>query len=387
MTASRVLVCGPEPDRSGAPLALLRQMRWLAAEGIIDPVFAFRARGELLADFRSIGPTLVWSDLVERVGLRGARVVGREDVVRSVQRRALAAWLERRCRDLRIDLVYVNTVRSWEMVLGARDVGLPAVWHVHESARAISSYVPPAAMRQTVAAATRFIAVSAPVARALEAYGAEPSRTSVIPGIVAPGLPPGRPGPTPAGHRTVGGNGGLVVGAGKPSETKGSDLFVQLAADLVRRRPEARFRWVGLRDGPASAAMRSEVRAAGLDRAVELVDAVPDPWRYLSTGDVFVSTAREDSMPLTVLEAAAAGVPFVCFDGAGGASDVARLGAGLTADYLDVRAMADTVDQLLTDDRLRSQLSARARQLVAETCSEGVAGSAAAAVIAAALGV
>lgn len=387
MISSRLMVFSPAPDRSGAPIALLRQMQWLADREVVDPIFVFRGGGELQGEFVRVGRTVVVPDLAERVALRASRAVGQERSFRAVQRRALRTWIGTSCRRSAVDAVYANTVRVWDVVLAAADLGIPIIWHVHEGPRSIRNHVPEAAMRQAVKVVARFIAVSGSVARALEGYGADPGRISVVPGMVS--VPPRRADAEAAAavRRRLGVEAGapLIVGAGKPSETKGADLFVQLAVRLQRACPTSRMCWVGMRQEPASRCMRDDVEAAGLSGRVDLVDELPDVSAYLAAAQVFISCAREDAMPLSVLESAAQGVPFVCFEGAGGTAELAAAGAGMAVRYLDVEAMASAVEQVLSDPGLAQMLSERARSFVVEHCSAAVVGSRAAAAVDAAV--
>jgi len=66
------------------------------------------------------------------------------------------------------------------------------------------------------------------------------------------------------------------------------------------------------------------------------------------------------------MEAAALGVPTVCFDGAGGGREFVEDDAGCVVPYLDVGAMAECVLDLLRNNELRTKLGRRARDKVRE---------------------
>ena len=80
--------------------------------------------------------------------------------------------------------------------------------------------------------------------------------------------------------------------------------------------------------------------------------------------DVFALTSREDPFPLVMLEAAAAGVPLVCFAGGGGAPEFVQPDAGHVAAYLDVAGMAAAVSDLLEREEERQRMGQIAAERV-----------------------
>ncbi len=97
----------------------------------------------------------------------------------------------------------------------------------------------------------------------------------------------------------------LVLGAGRLCKQKAPDLFAA-AAELGRRRGLAlRWQWVGGGD-PEYA---EQLQAAGVDVTGWLPHAAA--CSLIGRAQVYVHTAAWESAPLTVLEAAAAGVPIL----------------------------------------------------------------------------
>ena len=82
--------------------------------------------------------------------------------------------------------------------------------------------------------------------------------------------------------------------------------------------------------------------------------------------DVFALTSREDPFPLVMLEAAAAGLPLVCFAQGGGTPEFALPDAGYMVTYLDVAEMADAVVHLLERDGERLHMGQVAAAQVRE---------------------
>ena len=56
-----------------------------------------------------------------------------------------------------------------------------------------------------------------------------------------------------------------------------------------------------------------DAKRLGLGDRIKFVGPLEQPAQLFAAMDVFALTSREDPFPLVMLEAAAAGIPFVCF--------------------------------------------------------------------------
>jgi glycosyltransferase involved in cell wall biosynthesis len=82
-----------------------------------------------------------------------------------------------------------------------------------------------------------------------------------------------------------------------------------------------------------------------------------------STADLLICPTRQDNLPNVILEAMACGIPVVAFD-VGGVGDLVREGrTGLIVPPEDVSALIRSVRMLITDDHLRTRLSAESRMI------------------------
>ena len=82
------------------------------------------------------------------------------------------------------------------------------------------------------------------------------------------------------------------------------------------------------------------VRNAGVESCAHFTGEVTNPFEYYASFDVFVLLSREDPFPLVCLEAAAMGIPILCFAGAGGIPEFVEEDCGFIVPYLDIEAMA-----------------------------------------------
>ena len=95
--------------------------------------------------------------------------------------------------------------------------------------------------------------------------------------------------------------------------------------------------------------------------------------RYYYVGHIFLLSSREDPCPLVALEAANAGLPVVCFAGAGDIPGFVGEECGAVVPYEDVHAAAQAVVRLAGDAELRRNQGAEARKRVVERHSSASA--------------
>ena len=82
-----------------------------------------------------------------------------------------------------------------------------------------------------------------------------------------------------------------------------------------------------------------------------------------SAAELFACPSREDNLPNAVLEAMACGTPVVAFN-TGGIPDMVRSGeTGLLAPPLDVRALCDAIEVLLSDEGKRRGFAKESRRV------------------------
>ena len=241
-------------------------------------------------------------------------------------------------------MTYLNGIGATGLHAACAPSGGPLIVHAHELADGARRALHPDA-RRVFTAVDLAIAVTDEVAEVLtDQFGVEPERVVVIPGAL-PRHPLTDDRPRPA---AIDRSGPLIGSVGAGSRRKGIDLFVALAAEVVRRRPDARFLWVGPLDDPDTVA--AEVRAVGLSEHLLLVGEVESSAGWLRELDVFVSTAREDPLPLAVLEAVVAGAPVLTFENGGTADLLRRHGYDdAVVPALDVAGMADRLVTWLDD--------------------------------------
>ncbi|MDQ3331564.1 MAG: glycosyltransferase family 4 protein, partial [Planctomycetota bacterium] len=101
-----------------------------------------------------------------------------------------------------------------------------------------------------------------------------------------------------------------VIGTvGRLAEIKRQDLLIQAFARLLVKTPTAHLLLVG--DGPRRNELERLTADLGVSQAIHFAGYREDRDRLLHAMDIFTLTSRSEGMPLSVLEAWAAGVPVV----------------------------------------------------------------------------
>jgi len=129
------------------------------------------------------------------------------------------------------------------------------------------------------------------------------------------------------------------------------------------------FRGVIVGDGPDRALVEDELDQLGLRTKVELLGERRDGPALLRSSDIFVLATRSESMPMSVLEAMAAGLPVVVSDVGGLPEVVADERTGLLVPPGDPAALASALARLIEDRELRVALGARGLERARTTFS------------------
>jgi glycosyltransferase involved in cell wall biosynthesis len=137
---------------------------------------------------------------------------------------------------------------------------------------------------------------------------------------------------------------------------------------LADNMPNVRLLLVG--DGPQRRHIEREIARKGLDSYVRLLGTRRDVERILAAADLFLLTSISEGIPLTLLEAMAAGRPPVATR-VGGVSEVVEDGAtGVLVPAGDDQALATAIQRLAGDAPLRRRMGAAGQQRAIASFSE-----------------
>jgi glycosyltransferase involved in cell wall biosynthesis len=153
---------------------------------------------------------------------------------------------------------------------------------------------------------------------------------------------------------------GRIVMVGRFAPPKRHDVVVRALADVRPQHPEAELHLVG--DGPLRHEVESLVLQLGLQDAVRFLgtrDDVPD---LLAAAAVVVLASDYEALPLSVIEAMAAGVP-VAATATGGIGELVTDGdTGFLVGAGDSRGLASALGEVLSDSERARAMGQHGRE-------------------------
>jgi len=161
-----------------------------------------------------------------------------------------------------------------------------------------------------------------------------------------------------------------IVSVGRLIEKKGFMDLIDACGILAQRGRRFICQVVGT--GELEAALRSQTARLGLEAYIELMGPRPqsEVLRLVQGGAVFAAPCvvgldgNRDGLPTVLLEAMALGTPCISTD-VTGIPEVLQDGiTGLKVPQHDPLALADAIDQLLSDPGLRARLAVQARRQI-----------------------
>jgi glycosyltransferase involved in cell wall biosynthesis len=242
----------------------------------------------------------------------------------------------------------------------ARMLSIPLVVHIHSLEQDRSGHGPNptivAIESAGVRAATRVIAVSHYTARKIhELHGVELNRISVVHnGVYAR--------PTVAAYQEEHPKSGpLVLFLGRITYQKGPEYFVEAAAKVLAKVPDARFVMAG--NGDMLPQVKARVAELGIEPAFDFPGFVrgADVEHLFSTADAYVMPSVSEPFGISALEAMSYETP-VILSRQSGASEVLR--HALKVDFWDVDRLAAQIVAVLQYPELRSSIVEMAREEV-----------------------
>jgi hypothetical protein len=160
----------------------------------------------------------------------------------------------------------------------------------------------------------------------------------------------------------------VLAGVGSIIERKGHDVTIRAAAALNRRGVAAHLLLCG--DGEAAPALRALAQAEGVAGRVHFLGYRADVGAVLREAvDVFVSSAREETLGLNVLEAQALGLAVVASDLPPHHEAMVDGRTGLLVPMDAPEAVAEAVAALAADPARRAAMGAAGRAFTAERFS------------------
>jgi len=158
----------------------------------------------------------------------------------------------------------------------------------------------------------------------------------------------------------------LVVFLGRITPKKGFDLLIPALARVAARVPEAHLVLAGPDNEGYASTVKDLIAAQGLGSRVTWTGLVTGARKLelLRDADVWVLPSYDENFAVAAVEAMAAAAPVVVSERVAVQDAVRRADAGLVVPT-SVDALADAIEAILTNQRLRTQMGSNGQRLVA----------------------
>ncbi len=359
----RVLYVNHVGEVAGAEMSLLTLLRHLQSDEFEATVAAPR-QGRLHALLDGINITAEHIPPLRLHRTRNPLRMARQAAAVLTRRIQLGSIIQR----TQPDLLHANSLTA-AIAATTWSYGMPpVVLHIRDL------NFPRRAMQWTSSGAAGIIAISECVKQAIvEAAPEAADKTEIIyNGIDREEFRPDR---TRAEVRQMLGLGedALLVGnVGQLVPWKRQDMFLEAAAAITTRLPQARFIIVGadmFGEHPEYVAgLRAQAHQLGLGRAVIWAGYRDDVANLMSAMDVMVHTAEAEPLGRVILEALCVGTPCVAVNANGPAEIIENLESGVLAEA-DGQALAEAAVTVLSKPRLAQALAEGGQTRIAEEFS------------------
>lgn len=285
----------------------------------------------------------------------------------------LVAELVALLRRERIDVLHChNTVTKLYAALAGRLADIPVVCTQHNAG---STRMGKMALLSRVAnlGVAHFVAVAESVKRQGDERGRlVKDRTSVIYNGIDLGRFASARSRVPAGRAGATGNGAFVLGCvGRLSREKNHDVLLDAFAKMAAGRDGVRLRLVG--DGALRPDLERRAERRGVSGMVDFMGRREDVPEQLARMDAFVLASRTEGLPLSIIEAMAAGLPVVA-TAVGGVPELVEDGVtGRLVPPGDADALTEPLRELANDPALCARMGRAGRRAAEHKFSLDVA--------------
>jgi len=358
MVRTRLLVLANSTVWGGAEMFLWRLCRELSAAGM-PIVLVGPPEGRALARFRQLSLEACYG---KDMGMGAGRIRGMLGSLALADPRAKQAVMRvlKQMKELHgCNSVLCQYPREQVLATQAgRSLGYQVIWIVHSKLHFLCNrlLVNPLLRRAMRAVDLAFV-VSRSTKDALAQDGFPRDKMYLLPvGIEVPaGLPP----------RPM--DGAMKVGVvSRLLYFKGVQYVLRAAPEILRQFPGIEFLIAG--EGRYRPRLERLAKKLGIGECVKFLGFKEEPWEVYRRIRILVHATFDpgDSMPTSILEAAAAGVPSVATRWSG-IPEIIRDGeTGLLVPVHDVDALTGAIKRLLGDGQFAARLGARAREFVLE---------------------
>lgn len=310
----KILFIGHDASRTGAPILLLNIIKWFSENTNLHISILLKNTGELYEDYSEFSHPFLWND--------NSRYPNNffERLKYKIFTKNYKSRLLNKLKSQGYDYVYANTIDCLDLLELLNCKNSKSIVHVHELEYAIKIGLTNKSIKDYDKFVTRYITVSNAVKQNLiKNHNIYENKIKTIYAFPLPKLVDKTIYVAKKELKIT--NKNFIVGnIGRVDWLKGVDMFIQLSNIIAKYNLPIVLCWIGHLSAEMKIQVEIEIDKYNLNNILFPGSKV-NSFDYYQVFDVFLTTSRQDSFPLVVLEAAYNQLPIFCFEDCGGASE------------------------------------------------------------------
>jgi glycosyltransferase involved in cell wall biosynthesis len=351
----KILFIFHEARLTGATLALYRIVFWLKHNTNISMSFILLEKGDLYENLTKLGLVVDWPNY------NTSSLSFKKKIVQKVFKKYNQNKILRQLRKENFDIIYFNTIVSSSIAKVFTDFKAKKVWHVHEIELATKTigenYLNAHYLFDII------IANSKSTESYLQSIKIESSKIHVFYPVINRFEITNQSKVAISKSFEDNIKNSFVIGSsGTAIERKGIQAFLITSKIIQEIYPNNNFKfvWVGSIDNQEKIMVEYDIERAGLKDKVYFLGLKNNPYPYYLKFDVFVSTSKEESFGLSLMEAAFLKKPVICFDNTGALCELVKNAENIVVPYLDVNKLAIEIIKLSNNPIILEDLAKKA---------------------------
>lgn len=351
-----------DATRTGAPLLLLNNLKWIKQNSEYKFIFLFERGGYLIEEYKSLGQVYILTDIESSENKNGLLKKIIFKIYRKLHLKFKSPlykfFFELKYR-YNILLIYSNTpFNRYPLTELKKHVSSNVITHVHEGERLLDTHNKNGHLDYVFNISDQIVVVSELIKKLLiEKYKVK-KNIAVIPGAVNEeyNFKDDKKEIRIAG--TIPEQSFIIMTCGYLGWHKGMDFFLQIARILSSYKPlPLHFVWVGAdKGGEAFDQLNFDIEKLKLSKHISILPSIENVLDYINLADIFLTLSRDESFSLVTIEAGLAKKPVLCFDGSGGPCEIVDHDPRFIVPYADVNTMCKRIIDLAENKEEQNQM-------------------------------
>lgn len=364
----KILVLSHEATLTGAPIFLLKLIKYLNQHSEYEFLIFFKKPGSLLNEFKSQGKILSLENLNSN-----------KNIITRVLIRILPLYrLKRQFYKMKIklfnpDLIISNTIVNSDLVEVINIKNIKLITIVHEMKGVINQFdqLKINNSKEIISKTSHFISVSAAVKKDLvDEFKIKEEKVDVIHNNISIGskkITPSVEADKWKKSLNIPSESFIVGSCGSLIWRKGPDIFINIFKQLKNnfRIENIYFIWLGGNQNTSwFIDLENEINNLGFKGKIKILPEVKNTTNFYNAIDIYISTAREEPFGLTIIEAGIHSKPCLAFTGSGGPESILSNDVGILIPYGDTKAAAEEIIKLKENQEILNKYSKSINDLV-----------------------